>query len=213
MPTPFQIYSWGELRNRVSVPREEQSVFFVRHGESIANRNGRIAGHRNTRLTDHGREQARQVGDKLPTSIAAAYSSDLSRARETAVLALAGRGLPSPLGIDPRIREVAQGELEGKMRRPIPQYAAGDIDYAPRGGESYRTAAQRVASFLIDLCALARHQQFEGPVVVFTHAGVMRVARCLCTAGAHPRQLFEATPGNGDLFAARLSSLSIHEAW
>lgn len=197
----------------MSVSHARQSIVFVRHGESVANRNGQITGTRNTRLTDRGREQARQVVSKLPTTIAAAYSSDLSRARETAQLALAGHNLRAPIRIDPRIREVAQGELEGKMRRPIPQYAAGDIDYAPRGGESYRSAAQRVASFLIELCETACNQQFAGAFVVFTHAGVMRLVRCFYTVGAHPAQLFEAAPGNGDVLTARLSSLSFHDAW
>lgn len=203
---------WSVLRERLAALNlAERELIFVRHGQSVANRDGQIAGVRDTRLTDRGRQQASALRHLIPTPLALAFSSDLSRAIETAKLALAGRGIVQ-VQRDPRLREVAQGDLEGQKRRPIAAYAAGDIDYAPTGGESYRSAALRLASFLVDLAEKADRQP-GGAFAIFTHAGVVRIATCLFTQDAHPTGLFAATPKNGELYVAPLQALTIHPAW
>jgi len=56
-------------------------VYFVRHGETDANRAGIIQGQMNTPLNDRGVQQAKLVGEALRTiSFDNAYSSDLVRA-------------------------------------------------------------------------------------------------------------------------------------
>ena len=60
---------------------------FVRHAESVANAEERLAGHDDSELTDPGRTQARALHDRLnaegfrPTHL---YASPLKRAAETA---------------------------------------------------------------------------------------------------------------------------------
>ena len=64
----------------------------VRHGETVWNAEGRIQGHSDTKLSDHGVLQAQAVARRLAdATIDAAYSSDLARASETANIILTGR--------------------------------------------------------------------------------------------------------------------------
>ena len=60
-------------------------LLLVRHGETFWNAEGRLQGSEDICLSEKGRRQARLIGDRLAnTSIDVAYSSDQSRARETA---------------------------------------------------------------------------------------------------------------------------------
>ena len=60
-------------------------VYIVRHGETEHNRLGIMQGHLDTALNDTGVAQARLAADALADApFAAAYSSDLQRARKVA---------------------------------------------------------------------------------------------------------------------------------
>ena len=66
-------------------------VYFVRHGETQANRDGIIQGQQDTPLNALGEEQARLVGEALKEEeIGCAFSSDLSRARTVSNTSVAG---------------------------------------------------------------------------------------------------------------------------
>jgi broad specificity phosphatase PhoE len=61
--------------------------YFVRHGESEANRDGVVQGRAPSRLTDTGREQARQAGEWFRArALTMVLSSPLRRAFETAAI-------------------------------------------------------------------------------------------------------------------------------
>jgi probable phosphoglycerate mutase len=86
-------------------------IILVRHGESVFNRQGIIAG--NSPLTPEGREQARQTKKELAGfSFDAFYSSDLIRAAETAEI-IAGKALPKANKL-PGLRERDFGSLDMK---------------------------------------------------------------------------------------------------
>jgi broad specificity phosphatase PhoE len=64
------------------------SVYFVRHGESLANKEGFLAGQMDTPITSKGLDQARAAGEALRLSdvrIDRIISSPLKRAHETAI--------------------------------------------------------------------------------------------------------------------------------
>ncbi len=92
----------------------KMNLLLIRHGESIANTEGRMQGHFDSPLNDRGREQARALAARLVREgrpVAAVYASDLSRAAETAEILAAG--LAAPLHLDARLREYDVGVLAG----------------------------------------------------------------------------------------------------
>jgi broad specificity phosphatase PhoE len=131
------------------------TLILCRHGESEGNRERRFGGHSPTRLTAHGRAQARAAGARLARSgIDVIYSSDLVRAAETAEL------IAAQLGITVRatsaLRERSVGELTGltfeEAKASYPDaYAAllrTEAGACPPGGETYAQCRGRAAELL-----------------------------------------------------------------
>src|SRR5215469_8679357 len=87
---------WDDAKGKSVTPPKTRDVvpnwtYLVRHGSTDLNGGGdsaeRIRGHIDVPLTDEGREQARALGKDLKDKgISMLYSSDLSRAKETADL-------------------------------------------------------------------------------------------------------------------------------
>ena len=123
-------------------------VVFETHATSEDNEAGIATGWLAGRLSEVGRQQARELGERRrDDGIAVVFTSDLGRAVETAEIAFAGS--PLPLVPDERLRECNYGELNG---RPEPLAdRASHIDVPYPGGESWRQAVERVAAFLRDL--------------------------------------------------------------
>ena len=153
------------------------SLYIVRHGETEWNAQGRIQGHTDVPLSDRGREQARAAAHRLQGyAFDAAYSSDLSRTRETAEM-IRGESV-YPLETTPMLREYHKGVFEGltvhEYARQYPdQYEASlvnDLDFAPTGGESIRECSARLAGFARML--LERH--LDDTVLVVGHGGSLR---------------------------------------
>lgn len=148
-------------------------LYLVRHGQSEGNVKNLWYGVSDLPLTQLGREQARQVGEKLrDIPLAAAYASPLSRALDTARLALADRDVP--LHIVPDLREQDMGELETLSVAEIalldPDYLSrlmGDwVHIVPKGGEPFDTGlAPRVAAALDAIVARGED------CVLFAHNG------------------------------------------
>lgn len=85
-------------------------LLFVRHGESIYNNASKFTGQKDIPLTELGEKQAEVTGKFLWENypIDAVYSSDLSRAVNTAKPLADKLGLP--IHTDPRFREIDLGE-------------------------------------------------------------------------------------------------------
>ncbi|MCB9684749.1 MAG: histidine phosphatase family protein [Alphaproteobacteria bacterium] len=152
--------------------------WFVRHGESVANAEGWLAGHRDVPLTARGEEQARALAPQLraltPDRVVA---SDLQRAWRTGALAWNHR-LP-PVSRIPELRERHVGRWEGV---PIGQLAeAGAMSVltswegAPPEGESQEVLSVRVLAWLA-----ANDDQ---DTLIFAHGGVIR-----CVVGLLDRE-------------------------
>jgi len=118
-------------------------VFLVRHGATVLSAEDRFAGATDVDLSDEGRMQARQLGERLAAEpLTAVYASPMKRTRETAALAA------GPFGIEARpkdgLREISHGRWEGMTRAEVEdaypdEYAAWEADpftFAPEGGES-----------------------------------------------------------------------------
>src|SRR3712207_4565787 len=98
-------------------------LVLVRHGQSTYNAQQRLQGQADPPLSDTGRDEARALSSVLP-AFEQVVTSDLVRASETASLL----GYPSAEQ-DPRWREIALGEWQGRSLREFPDETA----YAWRG--------------------------------------------------------------------------------
>ena len=155
-------------------------VLMARHGQTDDNLQPvRFQGFRDTPLNDTGRAQARELAEQIagrPHAVASLWSSDLSRARETAEIVGARIGLEARL--DPRLREANRGEWEGHLFIDIEQsdpdrfaawMRAGPSWRFP-GGESLQEQQDRVSAALSEI-----HAAGELPALAVCHGGCIRV--------------------------------------
>ena len=89
------------------------TLYLVRHGETVDNVNRIMQGQTQGELTEKGREQAREVAERMAAvHIAAFFSSDLKRAYDTC------RIIAAPHGMDilttPLLRERDWGGFTGR---------------------------------------------------------------------------------------------------
>ena len=88
-------------------------IYLIRHGETEWNRQNRLQGHSNINLSPEGYHQAITLADHPPFHhIDAIYSSDLSRAIETASIIAERFNLGVKLM--PELRETNFGDWEGR---------------------------------------------------------------------------------------------------
>ena len=143
---------------------------FLRHGQSTANAEGWLAGHRDAPLTPRGQEQARAAAEVLrQVPLVTVHTSDLERARRTAEAVLENRAIP--LRVTPALRERTCGDWEGRaiagldpdrdMRRFL------SWNGRPPGGESLRDVAERAIGYLATCEA-------DGPTLVVAHGALLR---------------------------------------
>ena len=138
------------------------TLLLVRHGETDWNADGRLQGQTDRPLSDFGRRQARRLADELADEeLEAIYSSDLSRARETAEIVAERLGLPVVL--DPDLREKDWGTWEG--------LTAVERERVEFVGESTEAHRERI---LAALRRISERHTGSGRILVVTHGGSMR---------------------------------------
>ena len=157
------------------------NVLLARHGQTNDNLEPiRAQGFRDTPLNDEGRRQARELAERVSRcGIVSLWSSDLSRARETAEIVGDRLGLEPQL--DPRLREGNRGRWEGHrfvdIQREEPElYAAwrrAGADFRFPGGESLREQLERVSAAVSDI-----RRAGPLPALVVCHGGCIRVMLC-----------------------------------
>lgn len=131
-------------------------LLLIRHGETVANRLGRLAGWTDTPLTPAGERQAARLAEHLAASerLGALYASPLQRAWHTALAISRRLGLP-PIPL-PDLREWHGGDTEDLTREEIEARFPGlqrraqralrhrDLSFRWPGGESRGDFEERV---------------------------------------------------------------------
>lgn len=148
-------------------------VFLLRHGETHFNREHRCQGISDLELTDLGREQAREVALHLSDKrLHAIYSSHLQRATHTA--RIVSRCHSSPVVIEPGLRELDHGELEGltfmeirsRYTDFIERWRTEPANLLLPGGERLADVHERVWQTMNRI--VARHEAHH-TILVVTH--------------------------------------------
>jgi broad specificity phosphatase PhoE len=125
-------------------------IVFETHSWSTDNERGFATGWLPGELSERGRAEARQLGERRRgTGLAAVFSSDLRRAVQTAEIAFGQDG--PPLLLDWRLRECDYGELNGAPAAEVHGDRTARLIEPYPGGESWQQAVERVAGFLRDL--------------------------------------------------------------
>jgi broad specificity phosphatase PhoE len=141
-------------------------LILVRHGETDWNRDSRYQGHADPPLNEAGREQARDLANRLePLELDAIYTSDLRRAAETAEIIRAGRDLP--LIADAGLREIDVGSWSGLTRAEIELRFPGETTH---DGESRDAFRARVVGTVTAIAA--RHDGAR--ILIVSHGGSLR---------------------------------------
>ncbi len=155
----------------------ELTVLLVRHAESLGNLSGQFQGQTDTPLSSKGRRQAERLAARLADQpIQAVYTSDMSRAHETARPIAERTG--APLIAKQELREIDVGKWSGltfeEITSRFPEEAAawhaGDPHFRRGGGESYVDAQQRMVAGMEEI--VAAHS--DGQIVVVSHGAVLR---------------------------------------
>ena len=150
-------------------------ICLIRHGETDWNASHRIQGQLDIPLNENGRNQALSLSALCDSNFNIIYSSDLSRAHETAKI------LAKKLKVNtlPDLRERHHGLFQGLTANEAAQrypedyarYKSRDTDYDFETGESLVQFALRVGAVLN---ALAK-QHYGEAIAIVTHAGVLDI--------------------------------------
>jgi broad specificity phosphatase PhoE len=188
----------------VPVPK----IYYIRHGETAWNAEGRFQGTQDIPLNDVGRSQAKAAGAILgdvlardghePSSLPF-VASPLGRARTTMELVRDAIKLP-PAGysVDVRLREIGYGQWEGltlgEMKlNDAATFARRDMDkwgVAAPSGESYASVTLRVRDWFDSLLA---------DTVAVAHGGTMR-ALMVALGVATPLEAADTPIGQGVVY-------------
>jgi broad specificity phosphatase PhoE len=158
-------------------------IYYIRHGETSWNAEGRLQGAQDTALNELGRKQAVQSGRILADLLARDgrdksqipyLSSPQLRARTTMELMRGALNLPpQDYATDDRLREIGYGQWEGftlaEMEAADPVFFARRLAdkwrVAPEGGETYEAVQRRMRDW---------YDQVRGDIVVVAHGGTAR---------------------------------------
>ncbi len=159
------------------------TIYYIRHGETEWNAQGKLQGVQDIPLNELGRKQAANAGNILADLFARAgrnpsslpfVASPLGRARLTMELVRGTLKLPpGDYALDQRLREIGYGDWEGATLAQM-QLAAPELfakrqaekwTVSPPGGESYASVQIRVRDW---------YDQLKSDTVAVAHGGTAR---------------------------------------
>lgn len=171
------------------LPMNFDRLYFIRHGETSWNAEGRMQGQQDVPLNDKGHVQAADAGHTLRNLLGvdtakieenfSFFASPLWRTRQTMEIVRQQLGLdPKTYTMDDRLKEITFGQWEGLT---WPQVQARDaamaqerVDdkwgFVPPDGESYAMVAERIRPWL---------KALDGDAVIVSHGGIARVFMAL----------------------------------
>ncbi len=151
-------------------------IYFIRHGESVGNRENRFRGRHDFPLNENGIRQAQALSEVLsPLNFRVIYSSPLSRAYQTAEILARGK---QTVQIEEQFNNISLGPWENvpkdEVREKYPDLwklwttEPEKLDFP--GMETLARVQQRAFAALQKII----HQHREGRIAVVTHRAVIK---------------------------------------
>ncbi len=151
-------------------------IYFIRHGQTVLNKNKILTGQTETPLTEEGIEQAQEALKSISNDFNIIYSSDLDRCLKTAEIL--NTNMQVPVISDARLRERNFGSFGGKTwleADPTGELRQIDKDqkynYRPYGGESAEDVKERILSCVGEIKSKYPNEK----VLVVSSGGVIRL--------------------------------------
>lgn len=144
-------------------------LYYVRHGLTDWNVEGKIQGDTDIPLNDIGRSQAREAQKLLhDINFDFVIASPLSRAYETA--SIINETHHKEIIVDERLRERNFGDLEGNSIELSRVKTMWDplVNYKPNNGESFLDVEKRINEFLDELKANVSSKT----ILIVAHGGI-----------------------------------------
>jgi probable phosphoglycerate mutase len=162
-------------------------LLLVRHGETDWNHQKRFQGQIDVPLNQRGRQQAQQVAEFLrQISIDLAFSSSMSRSRETAEIILSHHS-HVPLELQNDLKEISHGIWEGKLESEVKlmypeqyqQWQEAPATVQKPEGENLPQVWKRAISCWQNIVALAAEPAIGfKTVLVVAHEGINKAILC-----------------------------------
>ena len=145
--------------------------YYARHGQTVWNVENKICGITDSPLTDMGRAQAKELGEKILAEglkIDEILYSPLSRAKDTALIVSEICGIPAREEV--RLIEQCFGKWEGTPRDGL-DFKADKANFVTsfEGGESMLKLAQRIYNVIDDI------KNQDKVYLLIAHNGISRV--------------------------------------
>ena len=183
-------------------------IIMIRHGQSVANFEGRFAGHSDFDLTDLGRLQAERAAEYLygmGEKVDKIYSSDLLRAHNTALPFSKKYGLP--INDTTELREIFAGSWESMSVEDIYEKYRDDFvvwrtDFSKARCTDGESAAELYERIVESVCRLAEENKGK-TILLATHATPVRAIDCFSRGWGADRI--------GEVQFVRNSSMNIFE--
>ena len=159
-----------------------KTIYLVRHGETLANRQGILQGWSNNPLDDTGRKQASALVTRAArVPLDALYTSDLIRTRETAAPLAAARGMEAK--VLPGLREISFGTWDGHHLREIQEKDPDTLrDIFLKPGQVDMEAEEDLAASQKrgweTFRELVDQMEPEGTILCVSHGGLIRLLVC-----------------------------------
>ena len=157
------------------------TILLVRHGQDEDNEQRIMNGRRDNPLTELGRQQATEAGNKIAgDEITAIYSSPLKRAKETAEIISSHHGLK--VETDNRLLERDFGVVTGLPSSVIKLYCKNTIETGKniyildgRGVERFQEVFRRAKAFIKDI--KVKHENEK--IVIVCHNDIAKMIQAV----------------------------------
>ena len=179
-------------------------LHFIRHGETLANQEGKYIGKTDLVLTSDSVEELENLREEgIYPKVSVVYSSPLSRCVQTAKTIYPDKQL---IAVE-NLCEYDFGEYEGKTdaelssREDYVAWRAGKLDRAA-GGESMEEFKSRIYAGLVQIVKNMSEQEVYDAAII-THGGVIMTLFSLC--GLPQAQAVNWACENGKGYTARVN--------